>query len=1351
MKRSNRIVAALLAVLMLMSCRIVTAFASAKDVTDDGYHFGDVWQAQARKLNRRTLKMDVKVIGGTKFCLNYNLGANQNKLCCDCENKAECEVIYALGPEDLHYRFDSNGNMLTLSFEKDGLSTYCTAVPTDSAIVGNVVKGVLWYESADGAHKTGEYPFEFTISASADAGEQTDTVSDRTDLVNATVKTTLPVTFDATIAPNGSYTAAIATSDLAENPGPSGYTDKPTALTPTFTSGDGLLTFSIRLGASPISEETTYELLTVTPTAAALALAQVTTATGTVTVYRGGEVEIPFSITIDPALMKLPDYTETASDRTDYADYGDGWEVTPKTVEATIDAREKYTLALATSYWANTSYTGYNATPIALPATFTTGEGLLSFSVHVAPGPIWGGAECELLTITPTNAAYSLTTETTATGYIDIYWRGWVQMPFSVTITPAGGAAPEPVTTVSEREDLASADSVTGFSATFDATVDPQGTYTAAIATSDVAENPGPSGYTDKPTVLTPTFTSGDGLLTFSVRMGASPISEGTTYELLTVTPTAAAAVLKNDVTATGTVRVYRGGEVDIPFSITIHPSTAPTLVDTWAVAEAFNATSVAMMPVTPMTYTMDVLDTSTDVMMVLHSSYHFMNCKCGTTWSGDPAAACPELMDLANLHVRYTKNGDYLNLLFSKQEKWSQDCIYITMMPTQAGVAAVSDGRMPTVEGVIYYESADGAHGSYEHPFVFTLKKHQVPVRPSSPFGASSASPARGGLESIPEMAGQVDSIINNQRANAGCVPVHAVLDPNNQYRGLVMTTAMIPYTVCETDGIDECPERKNLSVNDMKIEFTRGGDLVKSAAFAIANFDGWGDCIYMTLTFTDEAANAEPKTVLEGRLYFERGSHRTKSIEFFFSLFEQSDERTFAESLAKNMSSLKTIDGMVYDVDTMVANARLGKKNAPYKGIISAKNQYRGMLMTMGLIPYVPCEKDGVNCKESGNFTVEDLKVRFINGEGVADVVFEKWNYDGWGDCIYMYVLPTEAAAQAEEGTKIEFEVYFERNGHRSKGLPFNFMLQSLPFIDISPSDWSYRAISYAYKNNLMRGTSEDRVSPKMPLSRAMLVTVLWRIAGEPEAQNQTSFNDVPADSYYAKAVAWASENGIVAGNNGNFMPDVAATREQLAAIFFRFASKQDKAVSTRTDLAQIAAWDEQPPLLDITMRSDISYTAALCTDYWANTSHSGYGSSMKKVDVNFDAGNDLVEFTIGIQKGGPIWGVDCEVLTVTPTAAAKALTEEKTVTGTIHIYRGGWVDMPFSITLRPLAGYETNSDVIESFSDADKISHWAADAVAWAKTSGLLNGKDGARMVPQGKTTREEFAMVLSRFGG
>ena len=74
-----------------------------------------------------------------------------------------------------------------------------------------------------------------------------------------------------------------------------------------------------------------------------------------------------------------------------------------------------------------------------------------------------------------------------------------------------------------------------------------------------------------------------------------------------------------------------------------------------------------------------------------------------------------------------------------------------------------------------------------------------------------------------------------------------------------------------------------------------------------------------------------------------------------------------------------------------------------------------------------------------------------------------------------------------------------------------------------------------------------------------------------------------------------------------------------------------------------------------------------------------------------------------------------------------------------------------MPFSITLRPLAGYETNSDVIESFSDADKISHWAADAVAWAKASGLLNGKDGARMVPQGKTTREEFAMVLSRFGG
>ena len=141
----------------------------------------------------------------------------------------------------------------------------------------------------------------------------------------------------------------------------------------------------------------------------------------------------------------LPPYTETVSDSIDYAIYGDGqWNITPKPLELTIGTREKYTLALATSYWALPEVSGYSSTPTQLNATFTSGDGLLEFQVKLAPGPIWDGAECELLTITPTNAAYLLEQTTTVTGHIDIYWRGFTKMPFSITILAPDGQCSHP-------------------------------------------------------------------------------------------------------------------------------------------------------------------------------------------------------------------------------------------------------------------------------------------------------------------------------------------------------------------------------------------------------------------------------------------------------------------------------------------------------------------------------------------------------------------------------------------------------------------------------------------------------------------------------------------------------------------------------------------------------------------------------------------------------------------------------------------------------------------------------------------------------------------------------------------
>lgn len=118
----------------------------------------------------------------------------------------------------------------------------------------------------------------------------------------------------------------------------------------------------------------------------------------------------------------------------------------------------------------------------------------------------------------------------------------------------------------------------------------------------------------------------------------------------------------------------------------------------------------------------------------------------------------------------------------------------------------------------------------------------------------------------------------------------------------------------------------------------------------------------------------------------------------------------------------------------------------------------------------------------------------------------------------------------------------------------------IDASPFTDIA-DHWAKDMISYAFKNGLMKGVSETEFDPDGVLSRAMLVTVLYRMAGMPETAAETIFSDVPADSWYNKAVLWASENGIVNGyGDGIFGPDDTITREQLAAIFYRYADSPE-----------------------------------------------------------------------------------------------------------------------------------------------------------------------------------------------
>ncbi len=120
--------------------------------------------------------------------------------------------------------------------------------------------------------------------------------------------------------------------------------------------------------------------------------------------------------------------------------------------------------------------------------------------------------------------------------------------------------------------------------------------------------------------------------------------------------------------------------------------------------------------------------------------------------------------------------------------------------------------------------------------------------------------------------------------------------------------------------------------------------------------------------------------------------------------------------------------------------------------------------------------------------------------------------------------------------------------------------------PFVDVNDNDWFFDAVKFANKNAIMNGMSENTFAPNESLTRAMFVTVLYRMEGSPAA-GTTHFTDVVSGSWYEKAVAWAYANGIVKGiSDTEFAPDASITREQMATILYNYAKYKGYDVATR-----------------------------------------------------------------------------------------------------------------------------------------------------------------------------------------
>ena len=135
---------------------------------------------------------------------------------------------------------------------------------------------------------------------------------------------------------------------------------------------------------------------------------------------------------------------------------------------------------------------------------------------------------------------------------------------------------------------------------------------------------------------------------------------------------------------------------------------------------------------------------------------------------------------------------------------------------------------------------------------------------------------------------------------------------------------------------------------------------------------------------------------------------------------------------------------------------------------------------------------------------------------------------------------------------------------------------------FTDLKKDTWYQDGVQYVLESRLMDGVGDGKFAPNAETSRAMVATILWRLAGSPQAGASGAFTDVASGTWYSDAAAWAAENGIANGNGGAFDPNGAITREQLACMLYRYAQSQGKGFSgewmmqlSYADSEKVSSW--------------------------------------------------------------------------------------------------------------------------------------------------------------------------------
>ena len=206
----------------------------------------------------------------------------------------------------------------------------------------------------------------------------------------------------------------------------------------------------------------------------------------------------------------------------------------------------------------------------------------------------------------------------------------------------------------------------------------------------------------------------------------------------------------------------------------------------------------------------------------------------------------------------------------------------------------------------------------------------------------------------------------------------------------------------------------------------------------------------------------------------------------------------------------------------------------------------------------PFLPSYIDGYPVTELAYLSLLTIDRISSSAYAVLPPTLKRLDYDVFG------VSPENHLLLYYPGTPAEKLVQYQRYPYANI-----YDVLALPYQDVQQGDWYYSAVSFAYYNGLMNGVADMLFDPNGTMTRAMLVTVLWRLDGG-SADGTSPYTDVPEGTWYTDGVIWATENGIVNGvGNGKFDPNGTVTREQIATILYRYAAYRGVDVTDRASL--------------------------------------------------------------------------------------------------------------------------------------------------------------------------------------